>query len=430
MVLLSAQGMIYGLGSLLCGSAADGVYVAAVPMFVAYVLLARRDLLARASWRHAIYFAFLTVVAAVYLMAFAGMNPAASIRWGEVAVAIYFLAALHVIVWFIDRAINRGLSFAMGLSPAGRGPGARYAVKTALRVVLLVLVAAPVVTAALMTHWLKFDDIEDVRALAELEASPAGFEAADGTRLRGWFIPAGGFLSDTTVILVPGRGMSKSSVLPQARMLKRDGSNVLVMDLRGEGASEGHDRGMGVAEGQDVLGAVKYLRQVHPRSSEQIIAYGISHGASAVIAAARADGRIKAVVADSAFPSLACELDGMVAPLLGPLRAYFRTATLAAASVQVGANLFKAGTSRDIAGISPRPVLLIHGTEDDTVPIAQANGLYAASGKPVMLWRVPHAGHGEALLCGGDSYCDVISKTIKSVRLGQPAFQWARQAGS
>jgi len=49
---------------------------------------------------------------------------------------------------------------------------------------------------------------------------------------------------------------------------------------------------------------------------------------------------------------------------------------------------------RLIGRISPRPLLLIGGTDDDEIPAAMARDLYAAARDPKTLWIVPGARHG------------------------------------
>jgi len=45
------------------------------------------------------------------------------------------------------------------------------------------------------------------------------------------------------------------------------------------------------------------------------------------------------------------------------------------------------------AGISPRPLLLIHGAEDRVVPVSEAHCLFACAGQPKQLVIVPGADH-------------------------------------
>jgi hypothetical protein len=420
-----AETVVLGLSWALCQSAADVLYAAAVPGFLVYVALFRRDAAKRLSWRHGVYFGVLGLGVTVALVALAWITPLVHLSWVEVAGGVYFLAALYILLWAADQVLNAGLSRAFGVASDARLPRGRVLPKTALRVLALVLVGGPFVASAMAIHSPKFMDTTDPRQFAGIPFEPVAFCTADNVRLQGWFIPALGMTSETTVIVAPARGMSKTYFLPHALMLADDWFNVLLVDLRGEGGSEGHTRGFGVVEARDVLGALEYLRQARPRQSRHVFALGVSQGASAVLAAARADARIEAVIADSAFPHPAAELVGMTSWLPWPLDGYFRKATLLAASAQLGCNLFQEGACRDIAGIGPRPVLLIHGGEDEAVSVREAEALYSAAGGPAMLWTVRGAGHGGALDASPMDYSRAVCTMLRSVRLGLPPFQWA-----
>ena len=50
-----------------------------------------------------------------------------------------------------------------------------------------------------------------------------------------------------------------------------------------------------------------------------------------------------------------------------------------------------------ISDIAPRPVLLIHGTDDATIPFEQAQRLKAAGGSTVELLALPGRGHTEGV---------------------------------
>jgi len=423
--MLLALGAVYGLSLAICPNAFDAMYLAAVPGFLIYVTLCRPEMVKAVRARHAAYAMLLVGLTVGYLCATAGTAPTIRIRWSELGVALYFLAALHVIIYAMDRLIDAGLCKALSLAPQDRRPMRRFAPKTALRIAALMLVAPPFVASALLTHWLKFDDSATPQTMYAMQYVNAGFDAADGTHIAGWYMPADARDSDAAVILVGGRGMSKAALLPQAKLLQSRGFSVLLMDLRGEGDSQGHASGMGLLEGADVLGALEYLKQAHPRQSEQVFGVGVSQGACAVLAAAGRDERIRAVVADSTIPTPAADVRKVMSFLPGPVADYYTASTLLFASAQTGCNLFDAGPRHDIAAIAPRPVLLIHGLADTTVSIAQAQELYACAHDPAMLLRIGGAGHGEAPLTGGQDYSDVIRKTFNSVRLGQPAFGWA-----
>jgi hypothetical protein len=55
-----------------------------------------------------------------------------------------------------------------------------------------------------------------------------------------------------------------------------------------------------------------------------------------------------------------------------------------------------------IGRIAPRPVLIIHGTADEIVPMHMARSLHAAAGDPKQLWLVDGADHYDPLGNDGD----------------------------
>jgi len=46
-----------------------------------------------------------------------------------------------------------------------------------------------------------------------------------------------------------------------------------------------------------------------------------------------------------------------------------------------------------VAGIAPRPLLLVHGSQDETVAVSHAHRLYARAGEPKQLIIIDSAGH-------------------------------------
>ena len=283
-------------------------------------------------------------------------------------------------------------------------------------------VAGPYLGATFLTHWVKFADATDPRSALGVEYQTVHFAAGDGVRLEGWFIPAA-CPGDATVIVAPGRGLSKACFLDYARMLRDNDYNVLLFDLRGEGGSEGHTRSLGVHEADDVLGALEFLKRYRPQESRFVFALGIAHGAMAAIAAAESDRRIGAVVVDSAFADIRSALDQVVRSLPRPLAWYVRESTLLAASAELGRNLFEAGPERLVNHISPRPLLIVHGQEDTISSPEDARRLYAAAGGPKALWQVPMAGHCQAIIFGQLDYPAQVLAVFKAARQRREAFR-------
>ncbi len=145
--------------------------------------------------------------------------------------------------------------------------------------------------------------------------------------------------------------------------------------MSGHGVSDGAGRGFsyGVKEKDDVINACKFMKQ---RGHRVIIAVGTSVGGASVILAAAEDRTIDGIISENPVahaPQFALEhLQKMIANyrkptrvtelLLGPFYALVRVVF----TFRIGA-LFSYRAPVDLIGqISPRPVLLMHGTSDDT----------------------------------------------------------------
>lgn len=139
--------------------------------------------------------------------------------------------------------------------------------------------------------------------------------ANDGQRLAAWYVPpvstddilaSGAHVVDQkwpAAVLVHGLGHSHDQYLLLTRALNRAGFAVLLLDLRGQGDSAAATVTFGLRERLDVIAAVKYLRSLPAVDPARICLVGQGVGASAALHAAALDSSIKAVVAESVWPS-------------------------------------------------------------------------------------------------------------------------------
>lgn len=235
-----------------------------------------------------------------------------------------------------------------------------------------------------------------------MDAQPIAFRARDGVALHGWFAPAPP-PSKGTVVFSHGYAGDCSPDLKYVPLFNQSGFNVCLFDYRGHGSSEGHFTSLVYFERGDLLCALDYLRT---RGIERVGLMGFSMGGAVSLAAAPLSPMVVAVASDSTFAELsqiisnAARERGMPAILASGLGHLVELL----AALRLHANLFSADPIRSIGRISPRPVLIMHGTADEAVPVSEAYRLYAAANEPKDLWIVPGANHRMIEQVAGDEY--------------------------
>jgi alpha-beta hydrolase superfamily lysophospholipase len=216
---------------------------------------------------------------------------------------------------------------------------------------------------------------------ADLEGlRDVSFEMSGGATLRGWWLPS---RNAAAVILTHGSGANRAQLLPEARILARHGYGVLLFDWPGHGESGG-SVALGEPERRALESAVDFVAAQPGVDAKRIGALGFSVGGAIVAQVAARDSRVRAVVLEGTYAN-ANELNRF---------AYGRL-------MQWPARLagFLAGTNGvepvdAVPALRPRPVLMITGTADQTVPSSMVKQLFDAAGEPKQFWIVVGAGHG------------------------------------
>ncbi len=227
------------------------------------------------------------------------------------------------------------------------------------------------------------------------------FETSDGTRLAGWYGTRAG--SAATIILCHGVPGDKRDMAGLAAALMDAGFGVLAFDFRGWGESDATSITLGHREVEDVLAAVRYAQhQTETRS--HIGTVGLSMGAAAAIVAAARTPAIEAVVADSSYARLDQTVERATRRFLGPLGSLATRRVRRLGERLIGAPLASVAPIGAIAGISPRPVLIIHGKEDRLTDVGDAYALYRACGEPKGLWIIDAAGHARTRRVAPEEY--------------------------
>jgi len=193
--------------------------------------------------------------------------------------------------------------------------------------------------------------------------------------------------------MVHGLGADRRGLLEQVPLFHDLGYAVLLFDCRNHGTSDGDGVGPsgGVHESEDVSSAVEFLKDA--AEFRRVVVFGHSQGAASAILAAGRDSRIDGVIAAAPFEDLA----GLIANV-----AQGRGAPHSRASVYGRLIAWRLGASGAspldaVAHIAPRPLPLMHGTDDVQVPNQSSKDLYARAGEPKELWIVDGANHWTVL---------------------------------
>jgi hypothetical protein len=246
---------------------------------------------------------------------------------------------------------------------------------------------------------------DDTPASLGMEFEHVSFPSADGAvQLAGWLVPPvqGQPLSGTWLVIVHGfgthRGDPQAGALALSRELHALGMGVLAFDLRGCGESGGGAGSAGFHEQQDLLGALAYLRS-RGAAWRSIGVHGFSLGGVVALTAIAGEGLAGAVVSDSAF-----------ADLWEMIRANSTGLKRATVPFHSGLGVLARWMYRiEIDAVSPvravaasgTPLLIIHGDQDQMVPVGHARRIHEAAvqspgRKSAELWVAPESGHVQA----------------------------------
>ncbi len=204
------------------------------------------------------------------------------------------------------------------------------------------------------------------------------------------------------VVLVTGYGQVGATMnLPAAVLLAMD-YDVLVVEPRSSGNSEGDWLTMGVAECVDV--ALWTQKIAETNSNAQITLYGISMGAATVMMAAALSKttNVTSLVEDCGYANIYSIFENL-APYFAESFGWTGTTeelfdkVADATETLTGYNVADAVPLDSISEVTV-PSMFIHGTADTLVPVEDAQTLYDASGATIKeLWTVEGAGHAKSI---------------------------------
>jgi len=259
---------------------------------------------------------------------------------------------------------------------------------TLLYVLLLVVVAYCAMVLYLLVMQPRLIYLPDLPARG-LEATPQDIgleyetlwlETEDHERLHAWYVAAPA--ARATLLFCHGNAGNISHRIESLRIFNALGLNVLLFDYRGYGLSTGTPSETGTYRDADA--AWRYLLDARRLAPQEIVIAGRSLGA-AVAAELASRTAPAAVVLESAFisvPAMAAEIYPWLPPGLPGLYRYDNQARLAQVT---------------------RPLLIVHSRDDEIIPVAHAQTLFAAAREPKRYLEL-RGGHNDAILESRTAY--------------------------
>ena len=226
-------------------------------------------------------------------------------------------------------------------------------------------------------------------------------------KLGGWWMPSK-IQSARCVILIHGFGDAKVGAIAFAPMLSAMHLNILAIDLRAHGQSEGKFTTAGVYEQHDVCEVITQLKNLLPEQTKQVMLFGISMGAAVAAATAILRDDITHLLMESPYASFA-QAAMQHAQVLGAPGGFIQR--WAFASAQQTANVDFA-TVRPVDLIVKVPCkLMVIQCEKDVFVTQEHRQLIDAAiesrrklDRPTVSWTIENAHHNAGLYVDPEKY--------------------------
>jgi fermentation-respiration switch protein FrsA (DUF1100 family) len=206
------------------------------------------------------------------------------------------------------------------------------------------------------------------------------FNAADGVKLHGWWVPKPGA---PVLVWFHGNAGNISHRLENLKLLHDlVGVQVFIFDYREYGRSQGRISREGTF--LDAAAAYRYAAETRGVPAADLVLFGRSLGTVlAVDQAVR--NPCRGLIIESPFTN-SSDMARMLAPFLFDWRPRVPYD-----------NLGKIGQVKV-------PVLVIHGSDDEIIPVEMGRRVYAVAQSPKELYIIPGAHHNDTYLVGGQAY--------------------------
>lgn len=192
------------------------------------------------------------------------------------------------------------------------------------------------------------------------------------------------------------------------RIANAAGRNVLLINQRCHGGSEGRTITFGILERKDVLGWIRYA--CHRFGTVPILLSGVSMGAATVLMAAGLElpKNVKGIIADCPYDAPSNIIKKVLGQDMGmPVKLVYPL-------IRLGGMLygkFNLGADSPVEAVKQVqvPILLIHGDDDRFVPHPMSCNIHAAAPEKIEFHTIPGAGHALTYVTDPESYTKIVN---------------------
>lgn len=234
-------------------------------------------------------------------------------------------------------------------------------------------------------------EIESTPDQAGMAFENIEFQAADGVRLSGWYIPRDG--SDDVLLFCHGNAGNISDRLESIAIFHKLGLNVFIFDYRGYGRSQGKPGEEGTY--LDAAAAWDYLVEERRIEPGRIVIFGRSLGGAVAAWLAR-ERSSRGLILESSFTSIP-DMGAETYPFF-PVRLLSR---------------FRYYTKEYVRKVTC-PVLIVHSRGDELVPFHHGEELFKAANEPREFLEI-EGSHNDGFLISGEEYQRELDRFISGL---------------
>ena len=254
------------------------------------------------------------------------------------------------------------------------------------------------------------------KAIAEFEAAPfeeVSIRSHDGLQLYARYYHT----ADGAPLQIHCHGYKGNAIRDFCgtwKIAMESGHNVLLIDQRCHGKSQGHTITFGIRERKDALSWVRYATDRF--GPVPIVLCGVSMGAATVLMASGLElpGNVKGVIADCPYDAPSNIIRKVLGQDMGmPVKLVYPLIRFG--GMVYGKFNLDADSPVEAVKKTRLPILLIHGDDDRFVPYEMSCRIHAAAPDRITFHTVPGAGHALNYAKDPEGYAQTVRAFLNKI---------------